>query len=200
MTSSQTSSGGTDGHSRTPRDNRRPSRPSPRGGQPHRHDRGSRSPHRGRSRSSRRGRSRSPNHNRGRSLRRGRSPHPRGSASEDGSRSSGSQQRSRPPRAYTPFTLVFPPRYRPVQRDLSATSKSLWPKLTHRFRVRLATVNAFPDPVEVTSWSKREVEEVFAEIPRRLLRFKEDRRYNEFVMKLVCVPFITAFFVLTTHE
>lgn len=103
-----------------------------------------------------------------------------------------SGSRGRPPTRATPDASPYPPfnvptdaMRKPHQRDLSPTSGALFPTANRRFRVRLATQNAFPTDLETISYAKAEMAVAFAEAPERLLRFKEERPCEIFFVKLV---------------
>lgn len=104
------------------------------------------------------------------------------------SRSRGRTSRREPVRAYSPFRVSPDAMKNPLQRDLSPTTGALFRKANKRFRVRLATENAFPTSVQVVSFTKAEVSATFGEVPRRLLRFREDKTYEFFITKLVSSP------------
>ena len=53
-------------------------------------------------------------------------------------------------------------------------------------KIRIATQNAFPEDLVMVSWVKADVEAVFEDAPRRLLRFQEDGVYQDYLIKMVC--------------
>lgn len=88
-------------------------------------------------------------------------------------------------RSYTPFTITAQQAKLPHQRDLSPTGSAIVPKVWYRVRVRLSTENAYPSRLQMMAMIKAEVLAVFADCPRRLLRFQEDKDYESFIYNLV---------------
>lgn len=109
------------------------------------------------------------------------------------------QSRSRSPRTprrhtrdipeipFTPFKTKHIDQRKPRERDLSPISYSIMRLAARYFRVRLATLDAYPSESEVVSWVKASFRQACADknAPRRQERFNQDVVYYKYMFKLV---------------